>query len=261
MAEKLGVVGGTPTFYSLLENFRWIMDPGEPLNLARFVRNPDPTLIPGRTVAAKVILQEAGNDLVIPNRYTLALGKSLGLPVDAMSHLQGIDKEGQLVLRRCASLRNATHGALIDFANPTLTLQIRDQAVTYLSTGLGSAATSRQIAAKQSEHPLSPFAFFMERSMSAILSSSPSGGLRYGRGVVARAVAVAVHSGVSLSLGLGLLSGAQQAHAAGFLNSDQSPTAVGLAGAVVARPDDDAIFYNPRDSAIRPGCRCWRERR
>lgn len=141
VAEKLGVVGGTPAFYSLLENFRWIMDPGEPLNLARFVRNPDPTLIPGRTVAAKVILQEAGNDLVIPNRYTLALGKSLGLPVDAMSHLQGIDKEGAAGAAPVSTyFATATHGALIDFANPTLTLQIQDQAVTYLSTGLGGAA-------------------------------------------------------------------------------------------------------------------------
>lgn len=90
--------------------------------------------------------------------------------------------------------------------------------------------------------------------MSAILSSSPSGGLRYGRGVVARAVAAAGSLGVSLSLGLGLLSGAQQAHAAGFLNSDQSPTAVGLAGAVVARPDDaSAIFYNPAGLGYQAG--------
>lgn len=139
-AEKLGVVGGTPAFYALLENFRWIMDPGEPLNFARFVRTPDATLMPTRT-AAKVILQEAGMDLVIPNRYTLALGKELGLPVDAMSHLQGIDKEGAAGAAPVSTyFATATHGSIFDFVNPALTLQIQDQAVTYLSTGLGGAA-------------------------------------------------------------------------------------------------------------------------
>lgn len=86
--------------------------------------------------------------------------------------------------------------------------------------------------------------------MSAISSSSPSDGRRSGRDAVARAVAFAG----SLSLGLGLFSGAQPAHAAGFLNSDQSPTAVGLAGAVVARPDDaSAIFYNPAGLGYQAG--------
>lgn len=140
VAAKLGVVGGTPEFYALLENFRWIMDPGEPLNLARFVRAPDSTLMPTRT-ATKVILQESGNDLVIPNRYTLALGKELGLPLDANQHLMGIDQEGTGAAKNVTTFYStADHGALFDFVDATLTAQIQDQAVTYLSTGLGGAA-------------------------------------------------------------------------------------------------------------------------
>lgn len=56
------------------------------------------------------------------------------------------------------------------------------------------------------------------------------------------------------SLGLGFLTLLPQAHAAGFANLDQSPTGVGLAGAMTARPDDaSAIFYNPAGLGYQSG--------
>jgi long-chain fatty acid transport protein len=52
--------------------------------------------------------------------------------------------------------------------------------------------------------------------------------------------------------GLGLLPAS--AFAAAFVNSDQSPAGVGLAGAMVARPDDaSAIYYNPAGLGFQSG--------
>ena len=138
VATALGVVPGTPAYFSLKENFRWIMDPADPINLARYVRAPDATFMPGRT-AAKVILQEAGNDSIIPNDYTLALGNELGLPVDASKHLMGIDQEGGTPSNVSTFFAAATHGAIFDFVDAALTLKIQLQAATYLATGLGGA--------------------------------------------------------------------------------------------------------------------------
>lgn len=138
-AAQLGVTPGTPAYFSLLENFRWIIDPADPINLARYVRNPDPARMPTRT-AARVILQEAGMDKVIGNPFTLALGRELGLPVDAMQHLLGIDQEGGATPTNVSTFfANADHGAIFNFTNMALTLQIQNQAATYLSTGLGGA--------------------------------------------------------------------------------------------------------------------------
>jgi hypothetical protein len=136
VAASLGVTAGTPAFFALLENFRWIMDPADPINYARYVRAPDATTMPGRT-PAKVILQEMGSDGVIPNRYTLALGKELGLPIDTNSHLQGIDQEGTGgAMPKTTFFTGAPHGAVFDPTNLPLLAQIQGQVVTYLITGL-----------------------------------------------------------------------------------------------------------------------------
>lgn len=136
VAQQLGVTPGTPSYFGLLENFRWIVDPADPINLARYVRNPDPTYMPTRT-AAQVILQEAGMDKVITNPFTYALGRELGLPVDAMQHLLGIDQEGSATPTNVSTFfAAADHGAIFNFTNMALTLQIQNQAATYLSTGL-----------------------------------------------------------------------------------------------------------------------------
>ena len=140
IAPQLGVTPGTPAYFSLLENFRWIIDPADPINLARYVRNPDAARMPTRT-AARVILQEAGMDKVIGNPFTLALGRELGLPVDAMQHLQGLDQEGGATPTNVSTFfPTADHGAIFNFTNMALTLQIQNQAATYLATGLSGAA-------------------------------------------------------------------------------------------------------------------------
>lgn len=139
-AAQLGVTPGTPAYFSLLENFRWIIDPADPINFARFVRAPDATLMPNRTAPARVILQEAGMDKVISNQFTLALGLELGLPVDMMQHLLGIDQEGGAAPTDVSTFfPTADHGAIFNFTNMPLTLQIQNQAATYLSTGLGGS--------------------------------------------------------------------------------------------------------------------------
>lgn len=137
IAQQLGIVPGTPAYFALLENFRWIVDPADPINYARYVRKPDTTVIPGRTAAAQVILQEAGMDKVISNPFTYVLGRELGLPVDAMQHLLGIDQEGGATPTNVSTFfATADHGAIFNFTNMALTLQIQNQAATYLSTGL-----------------------------------------------------------------------------------------------------------------------------
>ncbi len=144
VAAELGVTPGTPQFFALLENFRWFLDPADPINLGRYVRTPNPTLMPTRT-AAKVILQEAGMDMVISNKFTQALGIELGLPLDGNQHLEGIDQEGTVNAKPVTTFFPAAdHGAIFDFANLALTLQIQGQASTYLATGLGGAAPTVQ---------------------------------------------------------------------------------------------------------------------
>jgi dienelactone hydrolase len=137
LAAELGVTANTPAWFSLLENFRWIMDPADPINLARYVRNPDPTQMPGRT-KARVILQEAGMDTVVLNKYTLMLGRELGLPLDANLHLQGINQEGGAAPSNVSTFFPAAdHGVLLDFVNAALTAQVQAQAAVYLATGMG----------------------------------------------------------------------------------------------------------------------------
>ncbi len=139
-AAQLGVTPGTPAYFGLLENFHWIIDPADPINFARYVRAPDAKLMPNRTAPARVILQEAGMDTVITNQFTLALGLELGLPVDMMQHLQGIDQEGAANAAPVSTFfPTADHGAIFNFTNMALTLQIQNQAATYLSTGLAGA--------------------------------------------------------------------------------------------------------------------------
>ena len=79
-------------------------------------------------------------DTVITNQFTLALGLELGLPVDMMQHLQGIDQEGAANAAPVSTFfPTADHGAIFNFTNMALTLQIQNQAATYLSTGLAGA--------------------------------------------------------------------------------------------------------------------------
>jgi hypothetical protein len=70
------VVADTAGYYQLINIFRWIVDPGDPINFGRYTINN--TL--GSNPSKKVIVQEAGMDTVIPNAETDALCTEIGLP-------------------------------------------------------------------------------------------------------------------------------------------------------------------------------------
>jgi hypothetical protein len=72
----------TKQFYQLTNIFRWIMDPGDPINYGRNIINRPLPMNP----AKQVIVQEAGNDMVIPNPTTDALVAEIGLP-QVMGHV------------------------------------------------------------------------------------------------------------------------------------------------------------------------------
>lgn len=89
----------------------------------------------------------------------------------------------------------------------------------------------------------------MERSMRAILFPSSAAGTPGRPGTLAGVLAAGL-----LSLGLGLGFAPAAAHAAGYVNSEQSPSGIGLAGAMTARADDaSAIFYNPAGLGFQSG--------
>lgn len=133
LLKGFGIAPGTAEAVQLLDTLRWILDPADPINLARNVR-----LVPLQgSSAKKVILQEAGQDMVIPNEWTRRLGIELGLPLDDMGHLMGIDNEGGGKDKPVSTFfAKADHGALLNFKDPALTGAIQLQAVTYLQTGL-----------------------------------------------------------------------------------------------------------------------------
>jgi hypothetical protein len=84
----------------------------------------------------KVILQQAGMERVIPNRWTEALGEELGLPLDSTRRLMGISGEGGAMPMNVSTFfPMARHGFLLDPGDPAIVPGQR-QAVTYLATGL-----------------------------------------------------------------------------------------------------------------------------
>jgi hypothetical protein len=134
---NLGAPAGTLDALLLLEGLRWILDPVDPINLARFVRTPDATKMPG-IPAKKLILQEAGKDQYISAPWTAALATELGLPLDAMQHTQGINQEGATAPSPVTTyFPNGDHTSL---ASPTPDLAsmtgMQNQAGTYFNSGL-----------------------------------------------------------------------------------------------------------------------------
>ncbi len=129
---------GTAEEAQLFETLRWILDPGDPINMARHVRlEPLSDLVSLKTYPPKrVILQEAGMDKVIPNEWTRRLGLELGLPLDGAGHLLGISMEGSGSQTNVSTFfPNASHGAIFDAKDPAIVAE-QTQAVTYLATGI-----------------------------------------------------------------------------------------------------------------------------
>lgn len=89
----------------------------------------------------------------------------------------------------------------------------------------------------------------MERSMRAIFFPSEAAVAAGRPGATTGVLAAGL---LTLGLGLGLVPATAQA--AGYVNSEQSPAGVGLAGAMTARADDaSAIFYNPAGLGFQSG--------
>jgi dienelactone hydrolase len=138
----MGIDADTPAYHQLVETLAWVMDPGDPVSLARHVRlsplsNP---LTMMRNPQKRVILQMAGRDEVLPNDWTRRLALELGLPVDPMGNVLGIHREGTMEARNVSTtFATARHGVLLDFADLMLTARVQSQAATYLATGLRGA--------------------------------------------------------------------------------------------------------------------------
>lgn len=89
----------------------------------------------------------------------------------------------------------------------------------------------------------------MKRSMRALLFPSSAAGTPGRPGTSASLLTAGL---LTLGLGTGFVPAA--AHAAGYVNSEQSPAGIGLAGAMTARADDaSAIFYNPAGLGFQSG--------
>jgi hypothetical protein len=127
------ITADTPAYYQLVNIFRWIMDPGDPINFGRNVRNSPFMMHPQKNV----IVQEAGNDMVIPNPWTEALAVEIGLPeVPSVNGHVGIlaptVPNGPL-MSVSTYFPGAPHGFLFD---PTATGHTTgvDQAVTWVTS-------------------------------------------------------------------------------------------------------------------------------
>ena len=133
---NLGATAGTLDALMLLEGLRWILDPIDPLNIARYVRSPDPVRMPG-IPAKRLILQQAGKDLYVTPPWTATLATELGLPLDTLQHTQGINQEGAAASNVSTFFPNGDHTSL---ASPTPDLAsmtaMQNQAATYFNTGL-----------------------------------------------------------------------------------------------------------------------------
>ena len=126
-----GVTAGSKDYFQLVNTFRWIFDPADPINFARYVVG-QPF---GANLAKKVIVQEAGDDQVVPNKFTEALAVELGLPlVDGHAGVSAVPASMPQSAPKLTStyFAGAPHGFLIDGAAATAAAQ--KQAVTWIDS-------------------------------------------------------------------------------------------------------------------------------
>lgn len=122
---------------------KWVLDPADPLNFARhLVADPLPNLLFGGTPQpAKIVLGQAARcDDVVPNSTNQELYGLVGLaPLDpfASSTAAGLqwfmaDTTTACPLDGSTGAGGATHGFLLDFANPSLTIKAQASAAGFL---------------------------------------------------------------------------------------------------------------------------------
>ena len=143
LVTSLGVTPGSAAFLQLLQVFKWVIDPADPINFAS-------------TLAARgipILGQAARCDNVVPNKenqlfYGL-LGKAPTNPVgpQANSTMQWYMLDTTTACPTDGTTgQGATHGFLLDFAlpaptNPTLTLKAQANARDFLLTGASTVTT------------------------------------------------------------------------------------------------------------------------
>lgn len=123
------ITPGTLEFAQFLSIARWIMDPADPQNMGFSLRNaPAPTDIP---VDRRVLIQYITNDQVIPNPTTLELINAAGRA--------GV---GFLAPTICQYNPTTTavpltsrHGFLLNFTDPTTTIQAQTAVASFINTG------------------------------------------------------------------------------------------------------------------------------
>jgi hypothetical protein len=134
LIQGFGVTADTAAYYQLLNTLRWIVDPGDPINFGRHVKAL-PLNGNGKKI---VIVQEAGNDMVIPNPWTDALTTEIGLPLlDAGTHpgvtATLITDQASGPQKVSTTFPGASHGFI--FAPGVGTVTGQTQAVTWIASG------------------------------------------------------------------------------------------------------------------------------
>jgi len=135
LAQATGIAQSDPFFPILLHNFiitaQWLLDAGDPINVAPFVIDPNHRL-PG-VPAKRILVHEGVHDSVVPNVTTDNLALAMGLP-DLKATLGCNDPEGcngiwRFVMSEYGQDPNGGH--LVTFS----VKQAAEQAQRYLESG------------------------------------------------------------------------------------------------------------------------------
>ena len=135
LLQAFMIAPDTQGYYQLLNIFRWITDPGDPINFGRYIQN-EPL---GDNKAKLVIVQEAGKDTVIPNEVTDALVTEIGLPLGpdnkAAVDATPLSKPQGGPMRVSTFFKDATHGFIFDPGpSPASTVAGQTQAVVWIDS-------------------------------------------------------------------------------------------------------------------------------
>jgi dienelactone hydrolase len=145
LLASLGITVDSAAYLAFLQAAKWTLDPADPLNFAGAVKTaPLPNLLVDPTgatpQAAKAVLGQAARcDLTVPNPTNQALYGNMGLaPLDPVAPsgtplLQWYMASTSGDCPADGTTGNgATHGFLLDFANPSLTAKAQTDTARFL---------------------------------------------------------------------------------------------------------------------------------
>ncbi len=134
LLQANGLTPGTRPYFFLLNTLRWIMDPADPANFGKYLTG----YLALAGAPKTVIVQEAGDDMVIGNPYTEALAREIGLPLDMAGHVEGEQADYTKV---STFFPGAPHGFLFEYPPGTGTVSGQQQAVGFI-TSAGATLTA-----------------------------------------------------------------------------------------------------------------------